>query len=141
MRLFVLCALCLSATAASAQPVQVTGGWIHAVPPFQTVAPGYLTLRSDKDDALTGVTIDSGGTATLRKLDGASNDGQAQGLGRLALPAGKTVTLAPGGVEMALVGDNAPLIPGSRVGVTLHFAHAAPETVELNVLSRQDGGR
>ena len=116
------------AASARAQPVQITGGWIHAVPPFQVEAAGYLSLKSDKDDTLTGISINSGGTATLHKAGGKEKG--------LKLPAGQTVTLAPGGNYIGLVGNDAPLIPGSRVGMTLYFAHAEPETVELNVLSR-----
>ncbi len=137
MRYLVFCCAVLAAGAASAQQVQINDGWVHAVPPFQTVADGYMALRSAKDDVLTGVTIDTGGTATVRKPDGAGGESKDAGEG-LKLPAGKTVTLAPGGAYLALVGDDAPLIPGSRVGVTLHFKHAPPETVVLNVLSRGD---
>ena len=132
MRLVVFGIICLAAGAACAQTVQVTDGWVHAVPPFQRVAGGHLTLKSETDDVLTGITINSGGIATLRKAGGGS--------GGVKLPAGKAVTLAPGGNAIDLVGDDAPLIPGSRVGMTLHFAHAPPETVELNVLSRGDNG-
>ena len=119
-----------TAAAANAQQVQVTDGWVHAVPPFQTVAPAYISLQSDQDDALTGVSIDSGGTATLEKTRAGKNPNT------LPLPAGKTVTLAPGGDYLALVGDHAPLTPGDRVGVTLYFKKAPPKFVELNVLSR-----
>lgn len=117
-----------AATDAIAQQVQITDGWIHAVPPFQVEAAGYLSLKSDKDDILTGISINSGGTATLHRTGGKEKG--------LKLPAGRTVTLAPGGNYIALVGSDAPLIPGSRVGMTLYFAHAEPETVELNVLSQ-----
>jgi len=137
MRFLTFCILCLGATAATAQPVQITGAWVHAVPPFQNTASGYLTLHSDKDDILTGVTIDTGGTGTLQKTQTTDDQSQPQDVKKLALPAGKTITLAPGGTYLAL-GNQAPLIPGSRVGMTLHFAHSPPETVVLNVLSCAD---
>jgi copper(I)-binding protein len=139
MRYLAVCIVCVavgaSLGAARAQDVTISGGWVHAVPPFQTVAPGYLSLRSDKDDELTGVTIDTGGTATLVKAPGAGIDGETDAH-LLKLPADKTVTLGPGGTYLALVGRDAPLIPGSRVGMTLYFKHAAPESVVLNVLSQ-----
>ena len=138
MRLLVLYTFCLTATAATAQPVQITGGWIHAVPPFQRTATGYLTLQSEKNDKLTGITIDSGGTATLQKPQATGDESSAANVASLPLPAGKAVTLSPNGIYVALVGRNAPLIPGSRVGMTLYFEHAPPETVVLNVLSRAD---
>ena len=138
MRLLAFCILCLAAAAAHAQPVQITGGWIHAVPPFQRTATGYLTLQSEKNDKLTRITIDSGGTATLHKTQGTGDESGTADVESLPLPAGKTVTLSPSGIYVALVGRDAPLIPGSRVGMTLYFEHAPPETVVLNVLSRAD---
>lgn len=125
----VFAACLLAGHAACAQQVAITDAWVHATPPFGTVAPAYLTLRSAANDTLTGISINSGGTATLEKAVPGKDKST------LALPAGKPVTLGPGGNFIALVGDRAPLIPGSRVGMTLYFKHAAPETVELNVLS------
>jgi copper(I)-binding protein len=134
MHRLAFCAALLTSTAAAAQAVQISDGWVHAVPPFQTEATGYLKLRSDKNDQLTGITIDTGGTATLDKVEPATAGNK--GDEGLPLPAGKTVTLSPGGDHLVLVGRDAPLLPGDRVGVTLYFKHAAPETVVLNVLSR-----
>jgi copper(I)-binding protein len=124
----------LAPAAAAAQSVQISDGWVHAVPPFQTEATGYMKLRSDTNDELTGVTIDTGGTATLRKVEPATAGGKDDE--GIKLPAGKTVTLSPDADHLVMVGRDAPLIPGDRVGVTLYFKHAAPETVVLNVLSR-----
>ena len=66
-----------------------------------------------------------GGVSSMRPLD--------QGL---ALPAGATVRLAPGGDHVMLLGLNRALTKGTRVPATLVFQRAGRVRVELTI---QDG--
>lgn len=52
-------------------------------------------------------------------------------LPELALPAGETVLLEPGGLHLMLIDIAAPLAPGTKVALSLRFATG--ETVELEV--------
>ena len=51
----------------------------------------------------------------------------------LDIPAGATVTLAPGGYHLMLVGLKAPFKAGTRVPVTLVFEKAGSIDVEMDV--------
>ena len=51
----------------------------------------------------------------------------------LVAPAGVTLTLHPRGYHLLLIGLRAPLVPGSRVAVTLVFEKAGSFDVELLV--------
>jgi copper(I)-binding protein len=55
------------------------------------------------------------------------------------LPAGKRVALAPGGYHLMLVGLRKPLAEGTRVPLTLTFAHAGSIDVEVAVESMTAG--
>ena len=49
--------------------------------------------------------------------------------GGIPVPAGGTVTLAPGGFHIMLIGLKAPLHAGQGYDVTLDFRHAGPMTI------------
>ena len=51
----------------------------------------------------------------------------------LALPAGRAVTLAPGGYHIMLMNLRQPLVAGQRIPVQLRFRDAPPLDVELQV--------
>ena len=51
----------------------------------------------------------------------------------IAVPAGATVELRPGGLHVMLIGLTAPLAQGSRVPLTLRFERAGEVQVELAV--------
>jgi hypothetical protein len=51
----------------------------------------------------------------------------------IAIPAGGTAKLAPGGSHLMLIGLKAPLVEGTLVPLTLNFAKAGPVKVELKV--------
>ena len=51
----------------------------------------------------------------------------------IALPAGKTTALKPGGYHLMLIGLKAPLVEGKLVPLTLNFARAGTVKVELKV--------
>jgi copper(I)-binding protein len=51
----------------------------------------------------------------------------------VSIPAGKTVTFAPGGYHIMLTGLKQPLIAGQSFPLTVTFAHAGPVTVEVKV--------
>jgi len=55
--------------------------------------------------------------------------------GPLPLAAGDTVTLAPGGLHLMLIGLKRPLKSGDRFPLTLGFEKQPPVTVEVDVKS------
>lgn len=53
--------------------------------------------------------------------------------GGVTLPAGATVTLAPGGLHVMLLGLRQPLVQGARFPLTLTFAQAGTVAVDVEV--------
>lgn len=121
---FLACALLLMATAATAAEkvtVEVSNAWVRATVPGQPVAGAYLDLRAQRPVKLIGVSSpvakrceihdmkDDGGMMTMRAVDSVD------------LPAGKTVSLAPGGLHVMLFGFSEPLVAGRKVPLTLEF--------------------
>jgi copper(I)-binding protein len=49
------------------------------------------------------------------------------------VPAGATVTLAPGGLHLMFMGLTAPFVEGESVPVTLKFEKAGEVTLDLSI--------
>jgi hypothetical protein len=110
--------------------------WSRATPSSAKVGGGYLTVTNngsapDKLLSATASVADhveihemamTNNVMTMRKLDG--------GVG--VLP-GKTVTFAPGGYHLMLMGLKNPLKEGDRVKATLTFEKAGTVDVVFNV--------
>jgi copper(I)-binding protein len=112
--------------------------WSRATPPAGKTGAGYLTIENKgaTDDRLTGAAIDPA-IADAAELHTMSMDNGIMRMrpvdGGLAVPAGQTVALSPGGVHIMLVGLKAPLKQGTRVPLTLTFEKAGTVRVELDV--------
>lgn len=136
----VLCLLSLAAVAQDATVGALTIGhsWSRATPPAGRTGAGYLTIenRGATADRLTGAAIDPA-IADAAELHSMTMDNGIMRMrpveGGVALPAGQTVELSPGGIHIMLVGLKAPLKEGTRVPLTLTFEKAGSVTVELAV--------
>lgn len=112
--------------------------WSRATLPNQKVGGGYLAIenRGSEDDRLVSVSSPvtdraeihamemNGDVMTMRRLD----DG-------LAIPAGETVELAPGGLHLMLQELQEGLVEGETVEVTLGFEKAGEVTLTLPILA------
>lgn len=122
------------ALAQPAPTVTASNVWARATPPSASTAAVYLTLTSPADDRLTSATTPVAGVAQVHemKMDGNVMRMRAVESG-LELPAGKPVTLQPGGYHLMLEHLTGPLKPGQSVPVHLTFAHAPPIDVTAQV--------
>lgn len=121
-----------SAVPAGAQTpaVDVQNVWTRATTPGAKTAALYMTLTSKLPDRLVSVTTPAAPRATVHET---IKDGDIMKMrpveGGLVLPAGKPVTLAPGGLHVMLEGLAAPLLPGQTVQVHLTFETSPPADV------------
>ena len=78
-----------------------------------------LAANSDlaRKTELHSMTMDNG-VMRMRRVDSG-----------IKVPAGGTVTLAPGGYHIMLIGLKTPLTAGQAFDVTLEFRHAGPFTI------------
>lgn len=131
----------LSVTAVSAADVKagdlvVSQAWSRATPGGAKVAGGFLTItnKGAADDRLVAITAEVAGATEVHEM---SMDNGVMKMrpveGGLPVPAGKTVTLAPGGYHLMLEELKAPLKQGEQVPVTLQFEKAGKVLVTLDV--------
>lgn len=124
MRGFVLIALVLCAAPAAAQPVTVKDAWVRAPAPGQTIAAAYMELTSRGDMELIGVTSPVAARAELHSTTVEEGVMKMRPAGKIELPSGKPVKLAPGGLHVMLIDLKQPLKAGAKVPLALTVQRA-----------------
>ena len=142
--IFPLAALGL-ALAACGQPAQkaqaprvaavaVTDAWCRPTPNGAQAGGCYVTLLASTDDRLVGGSTPAAAQFQVHEMsmaDGVMRMGELKD--GLALPAGKSVALAPGAEHIMLIGLTQPLVAGQTVPLTLKFASAPEVTVQAEI--------
>lgn len=120
----------------AAGDITVSGGFTRATLPNAPVGAGYLTIvnAGTEADRLVSATTEVTPTVeihTMSVVDGVMKMEQLpEGID---IPAGGTVSLAPGGLHIMLIGPNQPFVEGECVALVLNFETAGALPVELNV--------
>jgi len=109
--------LCL-AQSAHAQ-VTVAQAWVKATVPGQKVAAAYMDLKSTESAALVSAASSAAGMTEVHEMKMEGGVMKMRAVERIALPAGKTVKLEPGGYHIMLMGLAKPLKAGDTVPITL----------------------
>ena len=110
---------------AFAANVSVSDAWARATMPGQQVSGAYMKIESDADARLIGASSPAVPRVEVHemKMDGDVMRMRALPNG-LALPAGKTVALTPGGYHVMLMDLKATLPKDSTIPLTLTFKNA-----------------
>jgi copper(I)-binding protein len=132
----------LAATAVSAQAATYRLGAIEVAKPWSrpaaagTTGAGFMTVTNTGKTAQTLVSVESP-LASKAEMHVTSTTGGVMRMQRLdkgvAIPAGGSVTFAPGGYHVMLIGLTKALKGGDTVPATLHFAGGANLKVEFQV--------
>ncbi|MCV2353408.1 copper chaperone PCu(A)C [Paucibacter sp. B2R-40] len=132
--------LILSVAEATAQ-VEVSQPWVRATVAQQKATGAFFQLKAKTDARLVEVRSSVAGVAEVHEMamDGAVMKMRA--VPSLALPAGQTVELKPGGYHVMLMDLKAPIKAGDSVPLTLVFegADKKRETLEIKAEARQLG--
>lgn len=99
--------------------VTVEDAWVRATVPGQPVAAAYLKIRSAQTAKLVAVRAPVTARAEIHEMRMEGGIMRMRPVTRLALPAGKTVELKPGGYHLMLMDIVKPLRPGEVVPITL----------------------
>jgi periplasmic copper chaperone A len=96
---------------------------------------GYLTVANTgkAPDVLTAVETAAAKSAGLHRTAMSGQVMSMRPLPSLTIPAGKTVTLGPGGDHIMMVGLTRALSQGEKIPVTLVFQKAGRVRIELTV--------
>ena len=119
-----------------AQNVDVKDAWVRTSVQGQKATGAFMKITAKEGSTLVGVASPVAGVAEVHemKMDGDVMRMRALPNG-LALPAGKTVALTPGGYHVMLMDLKATLPKDSTIPLTLTFKNAKGEQsqVELKV--------
>ena len=101
----------------------------------QPTGGGYLTLENKGgEDRLLSASAGVSGAVELHSMSMDGDVMRMRQVDAIALPAGQTVELKPGGLHIMFVGLKAPLKAGDRFPMKLKFEKAGEVTVEVTVL-------
>ena len=100
----------------------------------QPTGGGFLKLANGgAADKLLSVTVSVSASAELHEMKMEGDVMRMRQVDGIALPAGKTVALQPGGYHIMFVGLKAPLKAGARFPMKLRFEKAGEVEVMVNV--------
>lgn len=124
--------------AVPAGPIAIQKPWIRATAPGAPVAGGFMVVtNSGKDaDTLIGGTFEAAGRVEVHEM---AMDGEVMKMrplvNGLAVPAGGSVELKPGGFHIMFMDLKQPLKEGTTVKGTLQFKTAGAVPVEYKIES------
>lgn len=141
--LLALLALLLIASPAVAQDyklgaLEIGHPWARATPPTAPTGGGYLSVKNTgtEPDRLISISSPAAQTVQLHEMKMEGNVMRMRELdGPLEIKPGETVTLAPGGMHLMMMGLKGPLKQGEKVPLTLVFEKAGKIDVELVVVA------
>ena len=127
-------ALLAAAPALAATPLEVSDGWIRAMP-AGIPSGGYFMLhnRSGKDVALTGASTPACGSLMLHKSEITGGMSSMHQVDEVDVPAGGSIAFAPGGYHLMCMQATSAIAPGAKVPVTLLFKDGSKLTVPFEV--------
>jgi periplasmic copper chaperone A len=115
--------------------------WARATVPGQDMGGAFLRIVGGRsDDRLLGASSPLAMAVELHSMRMEGDVMRMRAVESIAVPAGKTVALSPGGFHLMLMGLNEPLKAGMRLPLTLHFEKAGDVPVEAQVMLRPPQG-
>jgi periplasmic copper chaperone A len=122
-----------AAALAQGDDVKITDAWARATPGGAQTAAAYVTVESTAGDRLTGASTPAAQKADIHEMTMDGNVMKMRPVEGIDLPAGKPVTLKPGGYHIMLTGLAKPLQKGETFPLTLNFAKAGARQVTVSV--------
>src|SRR6266481_2548721 len=116
--------------------LEIAQPWARATPPSAPAGGGFLKITNTgaTSDRLVSVSSPAAERVQVHEMKMDGNVMRMREVEKgLEIPAGGSVTLAPGGFHLMMMGLKAPLKQGTSVPVTLVFEKAGKIDVELTV--------
>jgi copper(I)-binding protein len=126
----------LSSLAGPVPAIAISDAWTRATPGTSSSAAVYFTITNTgkEADKLIGAETPAAASAELHEtmmMGGMMHMGSTKAVD---LPAGATVSFAPNGRHLMLMGLKKPLHKGDEITVTLHFEKAGAVSAKVPVL-------
>ena len=136
----VLAILAAASSLAHAE-VTVKDAWVRGTVPAQTTTGAFMTITSTGDAKLVAVASPVAKTVEIHESMMHGGNAMMHEVASVALPAGKAVSLKPGGHHVMLMGLARALKPGDTVPLTLSIEEKGKRsTVEVKAAVRPLGG-
>ena len=115
--------------------IRITDAWARETPEGALNGAVYLVIENDGAGADRLVEISTPRARTAHLHETRRDDGMARmrGIGTLEIPPHATVTLAPGGLHIMLMGLERPLVPGDTLPLRLRFLKAGEMEVAVAI--------
>lgn len=109
--------------------------WARATPASAKVGALYLTVANNgaEADHLIGVTTDTAARCEIHLSEMSGDVMSMRMVDKVEVPAGGSVSFAPQGAHVMLMGLKAPLKKGGHFTATLHFENAGDVMVDVVV--------
>jgi copper(I)-binding protein len=118
---------------AGAAQVQVSGAWFRALP-SNLPAGGYFTLHNNGAAVqLKSAQSPACGTLMLHQSMQMGGMESMMAVQSVDVPAGGTITFAPGGYHLMCTSPTSAMTPGGQVPVTFGFSDGSSVTVPFSV--------
>lgn len=143
-RLYPLCALLISLTAAAAHPqaiqaddLTISTAWAHATPGGATTGAVYFTMENGGTqlDTLLRASSPVAGDVVFHRTTEHDGAVHMEQLWTIDLVAGRTVKFEPGARHVMLKDLTGPLVAGTAVPITLQFQHAGAVTLQVQIVA------
>ncbi len=118
--------------------LELSGAFTRATLPNAPVGGGFLTITNtgEQDDRLIAAQSSFSPDVQLHEMAVVDDVMRMQELKNgIEIPAGKAVSLAPGGLHLMFMQISEPFVEGETVPVTLTFEKAGTVEIELAVQS------
>ena len=109
----------------AAAQVAVTDAWVRGTVTGQKATGAFMQLKSAADSTLIGATSPAAKIVEIHEMKQEGGVMKMRAVDRIALPAGKTVEMKPGGYHVMLMDLVAPLKEGETVPLQLTFEDKA----------------
>jgi copper(I)-binding protein len=119
MKRFTLTLAALVVAAAAQAQVSVKDAWVRATVPHQKATGAFMQLTAASDAKLVEVRSPVAGIVEIHEMAMVGDVMKMRAVDLLALPAGKTVELKPGGYHVMLMDLKGQVKEGDMVPLTL----------------------
>ena len=133
-----LALLAVSAAAPASAQIKVKDAWIRATVAQQMATGAFMQITAATDTKLVEVKSSAAGIAEINEMKLENKVMKMRAVDNVALPAGKTVELKPGGYHVMLMDLKAQVKEGDTIPLTLVFEgkDKKRETVEVRALAK-----
>ncbi len=133
-RTVLLLSAVLSSAGAAAQVAKVESAWARPTVAGQSAGGGYLKIAGGAaSDRLLSASAQVARNVELHTMEMDGSVMRMRPVDSVAVPAGQTVELKPGGMHIMFMGLAQPLKSGSSFPLTLRFEKAGDMTVQVKV--------